>query len=74
MTIPTNKAIKITWVHKGTNRAAGIGRDETIPYDCEQSDGNNLEQAELDAEYAAECRGIDLKQYEPIAEIIDNDD
>jgi hypothetical protein len=73
MTMPTNKTIKITWVHKRTNRAAGIGLDETIPYDRERSDEDNLQQAEVDAEYAAECQGINLQRYEPIVEIIDND-
>jgi hypothetical protein len=47
--------VKLTWCD-GENNAAGLGLDEVVEHDT-------IEGAKRDAEYHAECQGIDLERY-----------
>jgi hypothetical protein len=76
MTTETKKTrrVKITWVERGTDNAACLGLDETV--EVEAADGVDLItavlQAEADAEYHGECRGIDTEKYAAEAELLDD--
>jgi len=55
---------QITWVERGTRKAAMLGLDETV-----QSDWTESETREA-AEYRAECDGVDMERYECVVEIL----